>query len=155
MTPWKWYCTRRQAPGRTQEEDVLMAKGLQAAYDQVLGLFNKGDYPGLMGVIDADIILKRVLNPGSVVGIGNVEAYLRTHMMPLKPSFKNVAPTLFPKPPADQTAVNAHVRGEGDYYDDTVNKPAASTHVHFVWMFTRSNTSEDWSLIHVFGCPIK
>jgi hypothetical protein len=132
-----------------------MPVSLQAAFDDVLGHFNGVNYDGLMGVIDADIVLKRVLKPGSVVGIGNVEAYLVKHMAPLRPSFENLGPvTFYPPLPADK-ATYAHVRGTGDYYDDNVHAgKRKATRVHFVWIFTRSDVSEEWSLIHVFGCPI-
>jgi hypothetical protein len=152
---WKWSYTCVLGPRRSQEEDLLMSASLKAAFDEVLGHFNDVKYDDLMGVIDADIVLKRVLKPGSVVGIGNVEAYLVKHMAPLRPSFENLgAVTFHPPLPATQ-ATYAHARGTGDYYDDNVNPgKRKATRVHFVWIFTRSDVNEDWSLIHVFGCPI-
>jgi hypothetical protein len=145
-----------QALGRIQEEDLLMPTDLQLAYQDVLDRFNLVDYPGLMRVIDPDIIAKRVLKPGSIVGIGNIETYLLRHMAPLSPSFENVVPTFYPSTPAAQaTAISGHVRGTGDYYDDNVTPGGrVATPVHFVWIFTRSNTKEEWLLIHIFGCPI-
>jgi hypothetical protein len=153
---WKWYyCPAVRPVGRIQEEDLLMPVDLQAAYQDVLDRFNGVDYVNLMRVMDPDIIVKRVLKPGSIVGIGNVETYLLRHMAPLSPSFENVAPTFDPPNPAAQaTAIYAHVRGTGDYYDDNVTPGArVATPVHFVWTFTRSNTTEEWLLIHVFGVP--
>jgi hypothetical protein len=130
-----------------------MSVNLQQAFADVLDQFNRVHYNDLMKLMDPDIIVKRVLKPGSIVGIGNVETYLLRHMAPLSPSFENVAPTFYPPNPA--AATSAHVRGTGEYYDDNVTPGArVATPVHFVWTFTRSNTTEEWLLIHVFGCPI-
>jgi hypothetical protein len=130
-----------------------MPVNLQAAFDDVRDRFNRVDYDGLMRVIDPDIVVKRVLKPGSIVGIGNVETYLLKHMAPLRPSFENLGGVTF-YPAAHATAINAH--GTGDYYDDNVNvsKGRTATRVLFIWTFTRSVDTEEWLLINVFGCPI-
>ncbi len=132
-----------------------MPVNLQAAFDDVRDRFNRVDYDGLMRVIDPDIVVKRVLKPGSIVGIGNVETYLLKHMAPLRPSFENLGGVTF-YPAAHATAINAHIHGTGDYYDDNVNvsKGRTATRVLFIWTFTRSVDTEEWLLINVFGCPI-
>jgi hypothetical protein len=132
---------------RIQEEDSLMPMDLGEAYQDVLDRFNNVDYEGLLGVFDPDIILKRVLNPHSIVGIGNVEPYLRTHMAPHKPSLQKIADLHFHQ----ASATYAYVSGTGDYYDDATKPP---TRVRFTWSFSRDDKTEEWSLINAFAAPL-
>jgi len=131
-----------------------MPVALIDAYKDVLSLFNKPDYTALLRVMDPDIVVKRVLKPGSIVGIGDVESYLIRHMLPLRPKFDIVGvPTFHPQPPADKAAMDARVSGTGDYYDDTIKTSPTPTRVLFIWTFTRTDTTQEWLLINAFGAP--
>jgi hypothetical protein len=126
---------------------------LKGAFDEVLDLFNRLDYETLASKMDPDIITKRVLNPGSIVGIGNVQAYLIGRMKPLQPRMLNLKDvTYYPSDQAAQAnAMNAQVGGTADYHDKGSGPP---TRVRFVWTFARKNNTEDWSLINAFAAPI-
>jgi len=138
------------------EERIAMAKyvkDLEGAFDEVLELFNRTDYETLASKMDPDIITKRVLNPGSIVGIGNVKAYLIGRMKPLEPRMLNLSDVTFY--PSDQAAranaMNGQVSGIAEYYDKGGGPP---TRVRFIWTFARKNNTEDWSLINAFAAPI-
>ena len=130
-----------------------MATDLKGAFDEVLALFNRTDYVALASKMDPDIITKRVLNPGSIVGIGNVQAYLIGRMKPLEPRMLDLLDvTLYPNDEAGRAnALNAQVSGIAKYYDKQ-NGP--STPVRFIWTFARKNNTEDWALINAFAAPI-
>jgi hypothetical protein len=126
---------------------------LKGAFDEVLDLFNRTDYVTLASKMDPDIITKRVLNPGSIVGIGNVQAYLIGRMKPLEPRMVNLRDeTYYPSDPlAQATAMNAQVSGTADYHDKGSGPP---TRVRFIWTLARKSNAEDWSLINAFAAPI-
>jgi hypothetical protein len=130
-----------------------MPVDLLEAYRDVLERINKLDYEGLATVMDPDIILKRVLKPGSVIGIGNVKVYLIHHMLPRKPSFRNLTDvTFYLANKADQaSAIHAQVSGIGEYYQ-WQSKP--STRVRFIWTFTRTDSREEWFLLNAFAAPL-
>src|SRR5258708_14191281 len=54
-----------------------MAKDLLEAFKQAAQLFNTGNMEEVGEIFDSDVIMKRVGDPGPVVGIGNVIAYLK------------------------------------------------------------------------------
>lgn len=128
-------------------------KDLEVTFDEVLQLFNRTDYETLATKMDPDIITKRVLNPGSIVGIGNVQAYLIGRMKPLQPRMLNLRDvTFYPNDQAARAnALNGQVSGIAEYYDNQNGPP---TPVRFIWTFARKNNAEDWALINAFAAPI-
>ena len=51
-------------------------------------LFNAGNYDEFGKFFDVDAVMKRVDDPGSISGIGNLMAYLNTHQKPQNPQFE-------------------------------------------------------------------
>ena len=129
-----------------------MAVDLAGAYQNIYNLFNTWNYTGLEAAMDPSITVKRVLHPDSVSGINNVKPYLNSHMLHDKPTLTSVSNILYyPLTLADQSnATYGHVSGDGSYCDSTV-KGDTPFPVHFIWCFTRSDTTKDWLLVNAFG----
>jgi hypothetical protein len=109
-------------------------------------------YTNLISEMDADVVLKRVLSPNSVKGIGDASGYLNVHMAPLKPSLKSPvynAPW-FPGGGTNATSTYGQVTGTGQYFDKSTS---GGTQVTFILSFVRSSTSDTWSLINSFSYP--
>src|SRR5713226_5362646 len=95
-----------------------MSKDLETAAIQVINFFNQLDYVGLEGTMDSNVILKKVLHPGSVTGIGNVSGYLDNHMKLSRPKLLNPdGISLWSKPPSSlkliSTSTDTYGRASG------------------------------------------
>jgi hypothetical protein len=126
-----------------------MAKDLQQAFEQASALFNAGKYDELGALFDIDVTMKRVDDPGSIAGIGNLIAYLNTHQKPQKPQFLNVK---IASKKGDK-GTQGIVRGTAEYVDNQQNHKTIP--VDFTFIFTRSDPTSDWLLINTFAVPTK
>src|SRR5258708_9173912 len=97
-------------------------------------------------MFEYDVIMKRVEHPGSVVGIGNVLAYLNTHQQSQKPQFVNVNIQLQKEAMA---ATHGIVSGNALFK----NNQGASIPIHFTFVFARNNPDRDWLLVNLFAVP--
>jgi len=124
---------------------------LQTAFDAVLVAFNATppDYDTLVKTVEPDVIIKRVLFPGSIIGMGNVESYLKHHMLPLQPRLHNLAIDWWWEVPAQ---THGQVRARGDYVDSTIPPPpSAAVPIHFNLVFIRKSTVEPYTLHSAFA----
>jgi hypothetical protein len=127
---------------------MVMATDLGEAFDLVLVVFNNADYEKLAEQMHPDIVFKRVDDPDSIVGIGNVKAYFIARMLPQRPQLLDVKDkTLYPKD--WKHATYGQVSGTGYYRDNR-----DPIHVRFTFSFVRKNEGEDWMLINGFAAPI-
>lgn len=125
----------------------MPSKDLKEAFHEALERFNGTEYLELRRLLDPDVILKRVDDPGSVVGIGNVMEYLLGRQKDLEPSLK--------LDEEDWKGVTYHpsgqVSGIGRYRDSKNDKDG--TLVRFTFWFTRKTDQEPWLLINAFAAP--
>lgn len=124
-----------------------MATDLGKAFDLVSTLFNEGRYDELGQFFDQDAIMKRVDDPGSISGIGNLMAYLKTHQKPQNPQFEDVKISSKKEPDATQGIVI----GTAKYRDKKQDKNTIP--VQFTFVFTRDDAKSDWLLINAFAVP--
>jgi hypothetical protein len=135
-----------------------MPTGLKAVFDGLISTFNSiGSnsfaYDELVLKMDADVVLKKVLHPGSIVGIGNAKGYLDAHMKPLTPSLNVTNSTVkvrYLVGASDADATYALVSGDGVYLDQ---KGKSSTPVSFILHFGRNSASDEWSVSDEFAYP--
>jgi hypothetical protein len=125
-----------------------MSAHLKEAFREVCTLFNSANYDDLLPMLDPDVILKRVDDAPSVVGVGNVMAYLKGRQAELKPKLDS---------PKDITYVggngtNGQVSGLAQYHDSEKDKIGVA--VRFTFTFNRGSDSEDWLLINAFAAPV-
>jgi hypothetical protein len=115
-------------------------------------LWNAADYNKLAEVFDADIIMKKLDDPGSVSGIGNVVAYLNFSQKSKKPQFtiEHLDP-----PYLWDSGTLAHLSGTAVYQDRT-QTPAHTVppvSVAFTFTFCREDESHDWLMVNAFQAP--
>jgi hypothetical protein len=134
-----------------------MSTDLKQAATDVINQFNAGNYGSLEGGMDSNVIIKKVLHPGSVIGIGNVSGYLDKHMKSRNPQLTNSDKslwngqlTLIPPVPQNATATYGRASGSGYYVDDNGN---STTPINFTLDFVRNSTADDWSLSNAFATP--
>ena len=123
-----------------------MAKELRQAFDQASELFNAGNYNELGAILSSNVILKRVGDPGSIVGIGNVMAYLNTHQKSQQPQF--VGPKIQMQL---ENGTQGVIGGAAEYRikpGDRVMVP-----VQFTFVFVRNDPNDDWMLTNLFAVP--
>jgi hypothetical protein len=125
-----------------------MATDLGTAFEEVSALFNAGRYDDLGKFFDQDAIMKRVDDPGSIAGIGNLMAYLNTHQKPQNPQFEGAKITSKKEPSSTQGIVI----GTANYRDKKTDKD--TTPVQFTFVFTRDDAQSDWLLINAFAVPM-
>lgn|ERR1039458_6637550 len=126
-----------------------MSTDLRQAFKKACDLFNDAKYTELAPLMDIDIIMKRVDDPGSVVGIGNVITYLNGHQAELQPQFEVVKAETVRG--ADGTM--GQISGTAHYQDKKhVNVKIL---VRFTFTFTRDDVGEDWMLINAFAAPME
>lgn len=135
---------------------------LDTAAREVIRIFNEatlagGSYDRLKHIMDSNVILKKVLHPGSVTGIGNAIGYLDNHMKDTNPQllssdgtntlWNNANPaenlTLFP------TDTYGRATGTG-FYSDSGQK----TKIRFTLDFVRESLADVWSLGNSFSTRI-
>jgi hypothetical protein len=129
---------------------MSMATDLNEAFEMALVLFNNADYEKLAEQMHSDIVFKRVDDPDSIVGIGNVQVYFKARMLPQKPQLQDIKDKTF-YPRDARHATNGQVSGTA-YYQD--NKSGGPIHIRFTFTFVRKTDSEDWLLINGFAAPI-
>ena len=124
-----------------------MAKDLHEAFEHARRLFNAGEYDELGAMLDPDVILKRVRGPGSVMGIGDVIAFLKLHRKQQNPQLLN------PKVSQKDEGTWGIVSGTADYK----NRPSdtGTTAVQLTFIFVRSDSNGDWAIINLFAVPTK
>jgi len=121
-----------------------MAKGLEDSFDEAIGAFNSRDYEKLVTLLDPDVILKRVDDPGSVVGIGNVMAYLSGRQRKLHPRLSEIRK----EEPREQ---DGQISGTAKYHDSETDEDG--TEVRFTFTFEKSEPDGDWLLVNAFAAP--
>lgn len=124
-----------------------MSKNLKQAFKEACDLFNDGRYNDLLPRMDIDIILKRVDDPGSVVGIGNVIAYLNGHQEDQQPQFDLVKTETV----RGEDETNGQISGTAHYQDN--KHEDTKILVRFTFTFIRNDTDSDWMLINAFAAP--
>jgi len=125
-----------------------MAKDLLLdAFEQACKVYNAGEYDKLGALLDTDIIFKRVDDATSVVGIGNVIAYMNTHQKALKPQFQNIQNLSM----TGVSGTQGIVRGTAEHVDNQQNKKTIP--IEFIFVFTRDDTNSSWMLINAFAVP--
>lgn len=122
-----------------------MATDLQTAFDEACRLWNEQKYDELGKHFDVDIIMKKLDDPGSIVGIGNVLVYLNEDQAQKKPMLEKIKPEE-KNEWADHTV--AQISGTAHYRDKA--KDTTTTPVRFSFTFTRAKKEEDWLLINAF-----
>jgi len=129
---------------------------LKQAFDALIKTFNAIDtnpkaYDELVLKMDADVVLKKVLHPGSIVGIGNAKGYLDAHMKPLQPKLNvSSSKVQFLVGTSDADATYGQVSGTADYVDE---KGTSTYPVHFIDSFIRNSASDEWSLVNAYAYP--
>jgi hypothetical protein len=126
-----------------------MSKDLRQTFAATCDLFNDGKYEELLPAMHIDIVMKRVDDPGSVIGIGNVSAYLKGHQAQqqpqlLEPKFEHIT---------GQSGMNGVISGTA-YYQDKKHVPTR-IRVRFSFTFTKEDPDDDWLLINTFAVPIE
>jgi hypothetical protein len=124
------------------------ATDLEKAFWKAVKLFNATQYDELGGMCDLDVIMKKVDDPGSITGIGNLIVYLNTQQKPQRPQFEKVQIDQKIEKPG-----NGIVIGKGEYLDKSTDKHTIP--VHFEFVFNREDEDDDWSLINAFAVPRK
>src|SRR5262249_50789455 len=139
-------------------EGGLMPTDLMGAYNDVYGKFQavhqavqKGDaadYGVLVDTMHANVIVKRVRVPVSLIGKADVLRYLNEQMLGRNCHFEEVVTSAW----VNKAELYGTVSGQGKYYDD--DNEVNPTPVFFAWCYTRATVKDDWVLINVFGAPI-
>jgi hypothetical protein len=124
-----------------------MSANLRETFEKVIEHFNAAEYDKLLTFMDADIIMKKVDDPGSVVGIGNVFNYLKGRQAALRPILDNRhydgEPEVW-----RQDGTMAQVTGTGQMHDKA---DSPGVEVRFTFTFTRTKKGEDWLVINAFA----
>src|SRR5712692_10005853 len=94
--------------------------------------------------MDGDIIMKKVDDPGSVVGIGNVIKYLKGRQAQVGPQLTDIVCDGDPY----ETDTMAQVSGIGQMHDKSGD---TGIPVRFTFTFTRGRKDEDWLVINAFA----
>jgi len=131
--------------------------GLRARFKDVMDNFNSlsitnlGAYDELVLKMDANVILKKVLHPGSIVGVGNAKGYLDAHMKPLFPKFNvdlSKVTVQFLVGASDNDATYGQVYGPATYVDQN---GTSNNNIFFIHSFIRNDASEEGSLSDAFA----
>ena len=122
-----------------------MPTSLEDVFKHAWDEWNRGDYNKLGERFDVNIIMKKLDDPGSVVGIGNAFVYLNENQKPKKPQFTagNVE-----KPITWANGTVAQISGTAKYLDKQGDPKA--TPVRFTFTFTRASEKEEWLIINLF-----
>jgi hypothetical protein len=124
-----------------------MAKDLLEAFIQAAQLFNTGNIDEVGEIFDSDVIMKRVGDPGSVVGIGNVIAYLKRQKRQ-GPQLLNAKITF-----QQEKGTQGIVGGTADYRNRAGD--SNTTPLQFTFVFARNDANGNWRLINLFAVPTK
>jgi hypothetical protein len=126
-----------------------MSKDLMDTFKTACGLFNDSKYDELRPLMDIDIIMKRVDDPGSVVGIGNVITYLNGKQAEKQPQFDVVKIETV----RGENTVNGQVSGTA-YYQDQKHLNTKIP-VRFTFGFARQDVTDEWQLVNAFAAPVQ
>jgi hypothetical protein len=124
-----------------------MAKDLLKAFKEAAQHFNTGNMDKVGEIFDSDVIMKRIGDPGSVVGIGNVIAYLKRQKR-LGPKLTNPQITL-----KLDKGTQGIVGGTADYKNKASD--SNTTPLQFTFVFARNDPNSNWRLINLFAVPTK
>jgi hypothetical protein len=124
-----------------------MSTDLQQTFEQAAKLFNDGSYDQLGRLFHLDAIMKRVDDPGSIVGLGNLIAYLNTHQKSQNPQFEDIKI----QSQKGDTGTQGIIIGTAKYRDKKSDH--GTIPVQFTFVFTRDATDTDWLLINAFAVP--
>ncbi len=126
-----------------------MSNDLSQTFKHATDLFNRGSYDELGALLHIDAILKRVDDPGSVVGIGNIIAYLNTQQKSQMPQIRDFEDVAY----MGQDGTHGIVTGRAKYKDKQNDYGAIP--IQFAFIFTRDGTGEDWRMINAFAVPMR
>lgn len=140
-----------------QEKEKEALDALIKTYDKVVAHWNKAEYDELAELCDANIILKKVDDSDSIVGIGNVLVYLNKLQKPKKPQFL-ADQVLFKRVSRHYTL--GQVSGTAEYTDNSTRpghgekprKPPMK--VRFTFILTRASSDEKWLVANAFAVPM-
>jgi hypothetical protein len=124
-----------------------MAKDLRQAFQHAAELFNGGNMDEVGEIFDSDVIMKRVGDPGSVVGIGNVIAYLKRQKRQ-NPQLLNAKITF-----QQEKGTQGIVGGTAEYKNRLGDSD--TTPLQFTFVFARNDPNSNWRLINLFAVPTK
>ncbi len=121
------------------------ATTLQDLLTQFVKLWNAADYDKLAESFDEDIVIKKLDDPGSVSGIGNVLVYFNKNQKAKKPQFNIVEAE-----PAIiwGNSTVAQISGTAEY-QDKIQEPK-TVPVRFTFTFCRASQDENWEVINAF-----
>jgi hypothetical protein len=126
-----------------------MSTDLKQAFNEVCELFNGASYDDLRPLMDIDIILKKVDDPGSVAGIGNVITYLNGQQASRKPQFRDVKIETV----HGENGTNGQISGTAHYRDR--KDDTAEIAVRFTFTFSRNDRADNWMLVNAFAAPVE
>ncbi len=122
-----------------------MKDELRREFERGCDLWNAAKYEELGKGFDVDIIMKKLDDPGSVVGIGNTLVYLNSNQRSKHPQFFPVA---IEKIFIWGSGTIGQVSGTAKYQDKEADKK--TTAVRFTFTYARASEDEDWLLINAF-----
>ncbi len=123
-----------------------MPTSLEDVFKHAWDEWNRGDYNKLGERFDVNIIMKKLDDPGSVVGIGNALVYLNENQKLKKPQF---TPDKVDKPIIWANETVGQISGTARYLDKQ-GDPKGPTPVRFTFTFTRASDKEEWLIINLF-----
>jgi hypothetical protein len=122
-----------------------MREELKNEFDRGVQLWNAADYDELGKGFDVDIIMKKLDDPGSVVGIGNALVYLNANQKAKRPKLSPVAiEHIF----IWGGGTVGQISGTASYQDKDTD--SRTTPVRFTFTYTRASEQEDWLLVNAF-----
>jgi len=127
-----------------------MATDLRREFDEEIALWNAANYNELGKRFDVDVIMKRLDDPGSVVGIGNVLVYLNENQAQKRPRFE---PVNVETPITWASGTVGQISGTATYLDKQGD--SQTTPVRFTFTFARADNKEDWLLVNAFQARSK
>jgi hypothetical protein len=125
--------------------DQEMKDALREEFKHQINLWNATNYDKLAERFDENIIMKKLDDPGSVIGIGNVLAYLNKNQKSKAPQFTlDDIQDVF----IWGAGTIAQVVGTATYQDRRTQTP--TTEVRFVFTYSRSSVHDDWLMVNAF-----
>jgi hypothetical protein len=122
-----------------------MKDELRREFERGCQLWNAADYEELGKGFDVDIVMKRLDDPGSIVGIGNALVYLNKNQKAKHPHF---TPTAIERVFIWGSGTIGQVSGTARYKDK--ESDSRVTAVRFTFTYTRSSEKEGWLLVNAF-----
>jgi len=129
-----------------------MATDLLTAFNEACELWNAANYDKLAERFDADIIMKKLDDAGSIVGIGNALVYLNANQLLKHPKLEQIKAE---KPLTWASDTIGQVSGTAQYKDKTKPADGKITPVRFTFTFTRANDTEEWLIANAFQARLQ